>query len=286
MAMPKIEDNEIILAVKNSDSLASALKKLNIFKNGSSAGYSFLKRKIKELNLDISHFMGKAWSKGKSIFSDERVKGKLLVEEIFKENSIASRSRVRDLLISENLIPYECVCGCDGKWGEKTISLDLHHMNGKRRDNRIQNLQFLCPNCHAATDSYKGKNKIREKNYSDQEIIDTIKICENIRQVLVKLDLTEDGSNYERNRKIIEKNNVKFLITEKSLYKNICPICGKLSEYKHCSQECYKFSIRKVSRPSLEEIENLMKNNSMLSIGKMFGVTDNTVRFWIKSYKK
>lgn len=40
----------------------------------------------------------------------------------------------------------------------KPIALELHHVNGVKDDLRIENLQILCPNCHAFTDNYRGKN--------------------------------------------------------------------------------------------------------------------------------
>lgn len=40
----------------------------------------------------------------------------------------------------------------------KPIALELHHINGVKDDLRIENLQILCPNCHAFTDNYRGKN--------------------------------------------------------------------------------------------------------------------------------
>ena len=39
-----------------------------------------------------------------------------------------------------------------------TENLELHHINGDHYDNRIENLQILCPNCHAKTDNYRGRN--------------------------------------------------------------------------------------------------------------------------------
>ena len=44
----------------------------------------------------------------------------------------------------------------------KPIPLELHHINGINTDNRLENLKFLCPNCHAFTDSYRGKNSRKE----------------------------------------------------------------------------------------------------------------------------
>ena len=44
------------------------------------------------------------------------------------------------------------------QWCNNSIPLELHHINGVHSDNRIENLQLLCPNCHALTDNYRGKN--------------------------------------------------------------------------------------------------------------------------------
>jgi 5-methylcytosine-specific restriction endonuclease McrA len=59
-----------------------------------------------------------------------------------------------------NILEYKCVnCGCDGNWQGGKISLEIDHENGDNTDNTIENLRYLCPNCHALTDTYRGKNK-------------------------------------------------------------------------------------------------------------------------------
>lgn len=71
----------------------------------------------------------------------------------------------------------------------------------------------------------------------------------------------------------------------------ICEICNKYFEYsyssqtgKFCSVECSKVSQRRVERPTKDELLNLIKNESFLEIGRMYGVSDNAIRKWCKEY--
>jgi len=71
----------------------------------------------------------------------------------------ATRSGVRRVIIKDGLLPYECSeCGIN-EWNNKELSLHLDHINGKNGDHRLENLRFLCPNCHSQTETYTGKNK-------------------------------------------------------------------------------------------------------------------------------
>lgn len=45
-------------------------------------------------------------------------------------------------------------CGQDPVWWEQKLNLQIDHINGDPLDNRIDNLRFLCPNCHSQTDNY------------------------------------------------------------------------------------------------------------------------------------
>jgi 5-methylcytosine-specific restriction endonuclease McrA len=76
------------------------------------------------------------------------------------------------------------------------INLEVHHINGDRTNNELENLQLLCPNCHSYTYTFAKKGDKREK--SEEEFVEALKSSPNIRQALLKLDLAAKGANYER----------------------------------------------------------------------------------------
>ena len=121
-------------------------------KDPNSGGYRrWINEKIILLNLDTSHFTSRV-----------RINGRLqyTTNKMLAENSTIRRQTVRKYILRNNLIPYKCsFCGNTGEWRGKQISLELDHINGINNDNRLENLRFLCPNCHATTDTYAWKNR-------------------------------------------------------------------------------------------------------------------------------
>ena len=64
---------------------------------------------------------------------------------------------------------YRCdneICSIVDTWNGQSISLQVDHINGYRYDHRLQNLRLLCPNCHAQTDTFGGKNRGKYSNVS------------------------------------------------------------------------------------------------------------------------
>ena len=121
-----------------------------------------LKRKILEFGIDISHFTGKAWNSSPTYKSRVGSREKYTIEEVFTKNSVISQKIMRGYVKRHNLIPYKCDnCGCDGNWQGGIITLELDHKDGDNTNHTLENLHYLCPNCHALTETYRGKNKNR-----------------------------------------------------------------------------------------------------------------------------
>lgn len=67
-------------------------------------------------------------------------------------------NKVRRKLLEEGYKEYKCECCGNSEWMGRPIPLEVHHKDGNRNNNTLENFELLCPNCHAFTDSYRGKN--------------------------------------------------------------------------------------------------------------------------------
>ncbi len=144
-------EQELREAVKKSTSIRQVLEKLDIVPAG--GNYQTTNRRIKKLNIDISHFTGQAWNRGK--VNDP----KRPIEEYLIENSVVQSFKLKGRLLAEGLKQHKCECCGITEWMGKPTPIELDHINGNHHDNRLENLRILCPNCHAQTDTYRGKNK-------------------------------------------------------------------------------------------------------------------------------
>ena len=87
----------------------------------------------------------------------KKTNGMTLIEYLNKSIDIQS-NKVRKKLLQEGYKEHRCEkCG-QTEWLGRPIPLELHHIDGNKKNNTLENFQLLCPNCHAFTDSYKGKN--------------------------------------------------------------------------------------------------------------------------------
>ena len=87
---------------------------------------------------------------------------KMTLAEYLQNSKDVQSAKVRIKLLEEGIKQYKCEhCGRK-TWMGKPIPLELHHKDGNHNNNTIQNYELLCPNCHAFTDSYRGRNRHKE----------------------------------------------------------------------------------------------------------------------------
>ena len=92
--------------------------------------------------------------------TNQSLKGvsKNIPRQIEKLEDYATRASVRSRILKDKLLDYKCKkCGIK-EWNKKEIALELDHINGDGHDHRLENLRFLCPNCHSQTKTFRGKN--------------------------------------------------------------------------------------------------------------------------------
>ena len=97
-------------------------------------------------------------------------------------------------------------CGLHEWLGQK-ITLELEHKDGNHYNNDRQNIEFLCPNCHSLTHTWRGRNKNKNKSgkrVSDEDLIKAIESTKSIRQALIKVGLAAKGGNYFRVKRLKE----------------------------------------------------------------------------------
>ena len=151
MKLRKYTERQLAEAVKNSSSLAQTLNKLGVAPYG--GNYEVLRKAIKHFNLDASHFTGQLWNKGKTIGAKQPI-------EKYLNNELQIQSfKLKNKLLSQGLLVRKCSSCRKMSWLRQPIPLELDHVNGNRYDNQLSNLRLLCPNCHALTPTYRGKNR-------------------------------------------------------------------------------------------------------------------------------
>lgn len=138
--------------IKDCDSLTQVLEKLDIPRAGNNS--NTLRKKLEEYNIDYSHFTyGNKSKKG--------IENYVPVAEYLDTNKYITTHRLKEKLFKEGIKKNECEnpkCPCkNGYWLDNPLVCQLHHINGDNTDNRLENLQILCPNCHSQTDNYCGQ---------------------------------------------------------------------------------------------------------------------------------
>lgn len=262
----KLTDKEFIDLVKSSLNTSEVLFKLGYSTIGNSWGYSQVKQRMTDLNLSGKDF------RGKSAIVEKNKQNEVNPEKLFCKNSKHSRNILRKYIIVNNLLPYECaICGVK-EWQGRTLSLELDHINGENNDNRLENLRFLCPNCHSQTTTYGSKNqKLTESKYE---------ITQDLRDLVIGKYLELKNQKKVATVLNIKQKVVKEIISDAGL--------GK-SNQKYVIQ--YDENMNEINRfGSISECCEYLMNNNLVTT-KLLKTCRNTLlrnidKFWNNNYFK
>ncbi len=261
----RLNDIEFIDLVKSSLNISEVLFKLGCSTEGNSWGYSLIKKRMCDLKLTWSDFKGKNCLKKSFKPIDE--------SKLFSSNSKHSRSVLRRYIIKHDKLPYKCaMCGIT-HWNDKLLSLELDHINGINYDNRLENLRFLCPNCHSQTDTYGSRNTDLTKSKYDipdtlsERIIKEYNISYNKRKVADKLGINLKTVKQCLKENCISKPNQKYVIQTDS-NKNEIRRFGSIAECcKYLMDTGFvKTKLLKTCRNTLNRHNNILWNGYYFTI--------------------
>lgn len=236
-------DEQLIMVVKNSYSIASILLQLGLKPTG--GNYKTIENAFKRLQLNTSHFTGKGHLKGKT---HNWGRSKHLDDILSGVTDYSSSFKLKNRLLKEGLLSYKCYneeCNISS-WRGKKLALQLDHINGVNSDHRLENLRLLCPNCHSQTDTFAGKNK--KKSVETEGLESPVAIS---------------TTSIER-------------VTSAPTQQNQCNKCQK--PINKNSSRCSKCKTNeKIIWPSKEELEKLVWSISCSQLSKKLGVSDKAI---------
>jgi len=149
---PACTDDEMKVAVADNRSIAGVLRSLGLRVAG--ANYRKVHWYIRRLRLDTSHWTGQGHRKGSTV----PMFPALPLERLLVNDSKRNSNGLRQRLLRERIFEPRCACCSSDRWMGLPISLELDHIDGDVFNNQLGNLRLLCPNCHAQTSTYRGKN--------------------------------------------------------------------------------------------------------------------------------
>lgn len=141
---------ELQTIINESTTFAEVMKKLGYTANRGNS-YMALRKYLSALDIDITKFKKPCNSHPS-----------YTIEEILvKDTPYTNMSSLKKRLLENKLLEYKCSCCGIKEWQNSPLVLQLDHINGDNRDNRIENLRLLCPNCHSQTKTFCRSTKER-----------------------------------------------------------------------------------------------------------------------------
>lgn len=250
--MGRITDQELREAVVNSRYLAEMAR--NIGRSPKGGSYTNLRRRIKALDIDTSH-----WLTPSEISRLLAQEGACCVRTLTPEEVLGDFGRKEPAVRLRRLLleigrPWKCAeCGITEWLGEK-VDLEIDHINRCNTDNRSENLQFLCSNCH----TFKT---LREQRVPEEE----------------RLKRNREKGERRRRAKGVKPRGKPLAAT--------CRTCnGPVSRGNQRCQACFSASQTVISWPATSTLVEMVKSSSYVAVGKELGVSDNAVRKRVRNH--
>lgn len=247
MSRYSVSDEEFIKIVKESQSYTDALRCMGMAIAG--GNHASIRKRIKLLNLDISHFKGRNWNLGKTFPNKQRP-----IEDYLSNKVEIQSNPLKLKLFKLGMLENKCyICGIVDWQGQK-ISLELDHINGQHHDNTLTNLRILCPNCHSQTDTFRnvsrdGRRKQREPR---------------------KIQVLKNAPVKEKKELIRKKRDKKY-----------CK-CGQVINYRSDFCKACRPHTKKIDWPSPEVLIERLSTTNYLALAAELGVSDNAIRKYLK----
>lgn len=164
-----LHDSEFTKLIENNFCIADVLRELGYSVKGNSWAYQIVRERMDKLGLSFVK---------KNLKLQGSKKPSLSLDEITIKDSNYNRTKLKERLFKAGLKERKCECCGITEWQGKPLSFELHHLNGVNNDNRLSNLQVLCPNCHSQTSNFgtrgKGASIIRKAESMSKEDVDLI----------------------------------------------------------------------------------------------------------------
>ncbi|MFB7269857.1 HNH endonuclease signature motif containing protein [Streptomyces sp. NPDC056244] len=151
-------------AVAASTNMYEVLRRLGVELVGGQ--HTHISRRVKALSIDTSHFTPQVRTKNMRDNRRRRSAEEILVEDNSAQARRTPSSRLKRALLELGVEERCEQCGCEAQWRGHPLPLEVDHLDGNWRNNRIENLRILCPNCHSTTDTYRGRGKARRASAS------------------------------------------------------------------------------------------------------------------------
>jgi hypothetical protein len=265
------EEKKLKHIVAESFTFQDVLKKYELKYTG--GNQKSLKKYIKKFSIDITHFNPQNY-----ILSKENFNQKWTNEEIFISNSLVSTTIAKKRIIQENLIEYKCSCGLGCEWNNKPITLQLEHKNGNNKDHRLENLEFLCPNCHSQTLTYGSRNNKGKK----PKVIKSLPILPAIQRDLE--NLIKNITSYKKLEEILIKYKAK--VSDNNRYTLNRMLLKSKDDNVLLFLEKAADSVRKqIIFPAPEIVLDMVNKANYVKVAKVLNCSDNSVRNYLRLNK-